>query len=130
MLALLLSFTSCEQRKEARAAMRAELDVFSGQSNPSWDLTEAEVTELKRRLEKLPSSQVGVEPGLGYRGVIISNPQGLRGLSAEIRVYGNVVLVRGDTGDHFYQDVNGLEDWLLSLARQAGHAEILKEVGK
>jgi hypothetical protein len=33
-----------------------ELDIFSGRQNPSWELTEKEVTEMVGRMRNLPSA--------------------------------------------------------------------------
>ncbi|MEX3816637.1 hypothetical protein AB3X96_42080 [Paraburkholderia sp. BR13439] len=51
--------------------MRFQIDLFSGQPNPSWVLTECEVLELQRRLGGLHASAKNVLPDqLGYRGLL------------------------------------------------------------
>ena len=111
--------------------MRVELDVFSGQSNPAWELTPGEVAEVAKRLTGLPRlQQAAGEPGLGYRGFVLSNPQRFPDLPIEIRVYGGVLTIREPAGPSYYRDAAKLEDWLLVQARQAGQAEILREIGK
>ncbi|MBS1806705.1 MAG: hypothetical protein JST84_00770 [Acidobacteria bacterium] len=111
--------------------VRVELDVYSGQPNPSWELAASDVAAVASRLTGLPRlTSSPAEPGLGYRGVVLLNPQGQVGLPLEIRVYNGTVTVREASGLSHYQDTKGLEEWLLAQARQRGHQKILQELGK
>jgi hypothetical protein len=51
-----------------------ELDIFSGEPNPSWELSRKEESELLDQLEANPSlalPETAVAPVLGYRGYVI-----------------------------------------------------------
>lgn len=104
--------------------MKVELDVFSGRPNPSWTLSPEEADELARRLEDLRSlDQVPVEPGLGYRGFLLSSP------GREIRVYqGGVTVTEGGTTRR-YADVSQIERWLTEQARQRGYGSFVSDSG-
>jgi hypothetical protein len=49
---------------------KIELDLFSGQPNPSWSLDERQTRHLRLLHEQRsePAAQVPEPPGLGYRG--------------------------------------------------------------
>lgn len=55
--------------------MRVELDIFSGRSNPRWDLDEARTTELRELQAGLRQSREAAlePPSLGYRGFLYSD---------------------------------------------------------
>jgi hypothetical protein len=111
--------------------MHVELDVFSGRPNPRWELSHAEVAELRTRLAGLPRcDQPTDEPALGYRGLILSSAQAPPGLPSWIRVHDGVVTIRTDAGIRCHSDVNGLERWLIGQARARGHGGLLRELGK
>ncbi len=110
--------------------MRVTLDVFSGRSNPAWDLSAAERGELAARLAGLPpADEPPAADGLGYRGFVISNPSGEGGLPTEIRVCGGRVSVRGAGGEYHALDAAGLEPWLTEQARREGHGDLVEPTG-
>ena len=106
--------------------MRVELEIYSGRPNHDWTLTPAEATELAHRLVGVPP---GVprrdEPGLGYRGFAVDNPRGEADLPTTLRVYDGLLTIVEHGHVATYQDTNGIEAWLLDLARQQGHGELL-----
>jgi len=111
--------------------MRVELDVFSGRPNPGWQLSPAEVRDLKEKLAGLPRCDQPVsEPALGYRGFVLSSPQAAPGLPRLIRVHDGTVAIPAEGGSECYTDVNGVENWLLDLARARGHGSLLRELGR
>ena len=62
--------------------MQVEIDLFSGRPNPTWELTAAEVSELKARLATLPTgSPVAMPEVLGYRGLHIAPLPGRQGIN-------------------------------------------------
>jgi hypothetical protein len=50
--------------------MRVELDLYSGQPNPCWDLDAIAVRWLRQRCQRLPRAPgpAAAPPALGYRG--------------------------------------------------------------
>lgn len=106
--------------------MQVQIDLFSGQPNPSWDLTEAEVLELLDRIDSLPArTAVGERPdGLGYRGLrvdqLLSKPGANDSPSVvSIEIGGGIVkMVRHDgTVEHLNDTGRSVECWLLTVAQ-------------
>jgi hypothetical protein len=98
------------------ASTSVELDVFSGQPNPTWNLSESECAEVQQRINQLPESKSELLlslPALGYRGLII-NYDNQQGASVPIRIYRGIVQTKQlqllDPG-------RKLEKWLLSTGQ-------------
>ena len=121
-LVALLSI-GCTRGAPMASSTKVELDVFSGRVNPSWDLPAKDASELARRLAGLPSvARPPAEPGLGYRGFVISSPDRI------VRVYQGVVTVSENGVTHHYRDVGQLESWLAEQARARGHGDLVAGV--
>lgn len=100
--------------------MKVELDVFSGRPNPSWTLSPEEADGLAKRLQSLRSvDQAPHEPGLGYRGFMLSSSE------REIRVYQGVLTVQEGGITKHYADVNQIESWLTEQARRHGYGSFI-----
>lgn len=113
-------------RRFSSFRMRVELDVFSGKPNPTWQLSTEEVAELASRLRSMPlAREPFVEGALGYRGFVITNGEEPIGLPAQIRVFKGVVVTTDERSTKQYQDVNGIEPWLLEQARKRGYGDII-----
>ncbi|HEY5853552.1 MAG TPA: hypothetical protein VIW24_05730 [Aldersonia sp.] len=97
--------------------LSVELDIFSGQPNPSWTLAERDAAEFMRRVEGLPETEREfAPPGLGYRGFLISGlPE-----TTSCRVFGGIVACSGAAGERRFEDTRGTEQWLLDQAEQRG----------
>ncbi len=109
--------------------MKAILDVFSGRPNPSWELTPQDAKELARRLTSMaPASRAPAEGGLGYRGFTIANPDKMADLPVQISVFNGVIGLSENGHTTYYSDTNGVEDWLIRLARQQGYGAILDQL--
>ncbi|MGH7140684.1 MAG: hypothetical protein ACREHD_33545 [Pirellulales bacterium] len=109
--------------------MKVTLDIFSGRPNPTWTMRPEHENELARRLVSLPPAQQ--LPGgddLGYRGFIITNQTGARGLPAEIRISNGLVAAKGAAGVSVFRDVSGLEQWLAEQAREEGLGSLLETI--
>lgn len=67
-----------------------ELDVFSGRSNPCWELDESRALALRQLEERLePVDRPRVQPpGLGYRGFLYA------GVAGRVRAYGGWIDAR------------------------------------
>jgi hypothetical protein len=108
--------------------MQVEIDLFSGRPNPAWELTAAEVSELKARLATLPTgSPVAMPEVLGYRGLHIAPLPGRQGINEpssantiiDVQVGGgaiNAVRYNG-TALHLVDTSQSLECWLLTIAQ-------------
>jgi len=109
--------------------MQVILDVFSGRPNPSWELTSQEASELARRLIGLvPANRKLPEGGLGYRGLTLANPHKMAGVPVEVRVFQGIIGMWKHGHLTSYSDRNNVEDWLLELARQRGHGDLLDQL--
>ena len=93
--------------------MIVELDIFSGQPNPTWELSAEQQRELERRVTALVRQKVParVFDGLGYRGLIVRDPGDAK---SSFRV-GSGCVVRGETA---YDDPgHTLEEWLVRTGK-------------
>lgn len=107
--------------------MRVELDIFSGRPNPSWELTDQEVSNLATRLAGLPTAAPKFAAhALGYRGLVIFNPGGIGGLPSRIRIYKGLVEIN-DPESKYYRDSNEIERWLLELGRAHGYGPVIDQ---
>jgi hypothetical protein len=109
--------------------MTVELDVFSGQPNPRWELTPEQSREFRKRVAALPHppSPPRMFDGLGYRGLVLHDPAAR---SESFRVgFGWVVHQQGDAASNFVDQGRGLEKWLLSTAKGKIDDRLLASVG-
>jgi hypothetical protein len=110
--------------------MRVELDIFSGRPNPSWELTVEEAYHLAMRLADLPAAVPEFTPrALGYRGLVIFNPEGISGLPGQIRIHKGIVTI-DDPESKYYRDSNDIERWLLELGRAHGYGPVIDQATK
>jgi hypothetical protein len=102
--------------------------VFSGRPDPEWTLDEQTAGQLAERVKKtLSGEQVRTEPigGLGYRGFTVRTQRSLLGLPTEFTVYQDVLTVEPGPKAVHWRDTGGVEDWLLSQARERGFGDFL-----
>jgi hypothetical protein len=90
-----------------------ELDIFSGNPNPVWTLSDADCAQFLEKLAALPgASPAEFDTNLGYRGFIAGITNATE--SSVVRIQrGKVHVLRA--GKHlYYSDPNqGVERWLL-----------------
>lgn len=93
--------------------MVVELDIFSGQPNPRWELSREQAQGLHEKLLLLHaySGPTHMNDGLGYRGLIIHD---LDDQHSNIRV-GFGWIVR--SGSVYKDEDRALERWLLSTGK-------------
>ena len=111
-------------------SVSVRLLVFSGRPDPEWDLEDAEVEELRSRLEAArESDQTNSEPParLGYRGFLIRSDAGE--LPAALTVFKGTIRRGSGKLAVVLTDGAELEDWLLDRAREAGHGDVVERLG-
>jgi hypothetical protein len=109
--------------------IEVELNIFSGRPNPKWSLSEVEVAALASKVATEAGFEVesSAAPQLGYRGIAIINSGRAPGLPDVIHAFGGVLTIV-DGGETSYRaDVNELEQWLLSQARERGFGEVIDD---
>ena len=107
----------------ASSTAHVELLVYSGRPNPDFALTVAEADELMRRLEQSPPGGIPPDaPGLGYSGLLVTLESG------HVTLYHGILRERAGAPEYL-RDTSGVEHWLLDIARERGHAELLAALG-
>ncbi len=120
-----------------KAEVEVTLGVFSGRPDPNWTLSEREVEELRRLLDrglKTPMKQQQKLQGLGYRGFIIRNEARVKGIPEEMEVYNRTIAIveteRGlEEKRTYYEDVNRIELWLVEQAADRGYGDAIEHFG-
>ena len=122
---ILWTIPSCKRPRQLPAQevlLQIELDAFSGQPNPRWELTKEQAVEFLRQFRALRAAPAGHSggQGLGYRGFIVTSKGRLLNGYENVRLYrGYVFAQRGDPVETFHDQERRLEHWLLDSAR--GH---------
>jgi hypothetical protein len=129
LLVLALVMSGCWSADEETPAT-VELDVFSGEPNPTWQATREETQEIHAQLVGVEQVKTAEPPAgrLGYRGFTVT-----LGGADNPRVYdvGSGLIVAHITPQavDVFTD-RGLEAVLLVHARRHGAAEILRAAMK
>lgn len=116
--------------------IRCELSLYSGQTNPSWELTPGESADLFVKLKALPKVTAGsLADKLGYRGIFVTltgnDPAGLQ----SVEVQGGLVRSRtADGRERWHRDSNRtFERWLLQTGKSRidadTYAYVDREIG-
>ncbi len=90
------------------------LEMFSGRTDPSWQLDAARTAELRDKLNALPPARertLPSAPGLGYRGLHVSLSDGTQGEVVEGRS-GRIAFA----GRILRDEHRAVERWLLDTA--------------
>lgn len=112
------------------ATLQVTLHIFSGRPDPTWLLSEAQVADLKTKLGAFPSAEHKAAPGLGYRGVRVTNTGKVPAIPDRIIAYRGVLTVTEAGKTSYRVDVNCIEEWLLNQARSLGYAKIIDEASR
>ncbi|NOK60296.1 MAG: hypothetical protein GFH27_549281n311 [Chloroflexi bacterium AL-W] len=99
---------------------RVVVDIFSGRTNPSWGLSEAEAATLMTMLDGLEEVEEGSAPSeqLGCRQFVVTLANPAANASQMVSVYDTTVEV--DHGDEvkYYTDTDGqFGRWLLESGK-------------
>ena len=110
------------------ARVEVELDIFSGNPNPTWILSDSEGVFFLKRLAMLPkASAKELSTNLGYRGFIVRVTNGTE--KSFVRIQNGTVLLSQDDISVFYSDQNrDLERWLLNSSKSFLKSELFKIV--
>ncbi len=111
--------------------MRVEADLFSGRPNPEWELDSGHARELTRRLGALARSgePAPPDPGLGYRGVVVTGAEEAAAGCEEVRVRGaRVTALCGGAPREYTDPDRALERWLLDTAEGRVDPDTLRRV--
>ncbi|MFZ4656576.1 MAG: hypothetical protein ACOYNY_06175 [Caldilineaceae bacterium] len=105
------------------AFARVELDIFSGQPNPQWEMSQEQADLFHTMLQQRSTIvQAELFDGLGYRGFIVETaPAPESGGRMIVNVQGGIIKVVDSTGQQvfYYEDTNQeLEKWLFDQSRQ------------
>lgn len=114
--------------KSNKTTIEVVLDIFSGEPNPKWVLSDEQVRELKAKLgTSLPSSIPKTPPQLGYRGYYIRNVSQTHLIPESILAYDGVLTILDKGATSCYKDLNQIEEWLIGQARKSGYDPLINE---
>lgn len=103
-------------------SVKVTLMVFSGRENPSWNLNDSQIEELKQRLGAIRQSTLqrpsGMLGGLGYTGFLIEAEREAD-IEPQIYVHDNICDL-GPTNSCLQDSGNNIERWLLASASDSG----------
>jgi hypothetical protein len=132
-LLLVVAIWGCSTTAIGDVPMQVELDVFSGRPNPYWNLTPQEANEFISLLQALPQTQAqgAVKEGLGYRGLIVTDPDQTIAGYDQIVISNGVVVARRDSQLRQFPDKERrLERWLFQTGRGRLDVELYRQVGQ
>lgn len=103
----------------------AMVDIYSGRRNPSWELSEEQIAELRHMVDAARQSDPPRgQPfdGLGYRGVSVINSDLEESLPYRIDAISGFVTIVEQPGSepdniHRHADTAGIEEWILAQAQ-------------
>jgi hypothetical protein len=99
--------------------MHVTLEVFSGRPNPSWELSQEQISEFLKKTLKLKTKenfQFDSKYELGYRGFIVEE-KNFAQKSRRFEVYNGVVNVVENNSSYTLEDKEySIERWLLQTA--------------
>jgi hypothetical protein len=108
--------------------VEVELDIFSGNPNPAWILSDVDGRTFLERVDALPvTSARELSGNLGYRGFVVE-------ISGEadnmrVQVQNGIVRVSSSTAEIFRTDRNrDLERWLLQSGKPFLDSKLLRIV--
>jgi hypothetical protein len=103
------------QVKKAKVTLR----VYSGRENPSWNLSENQISEMLALVGDLPRSEAFALPdNLGYQGFQVELTENAAEKTQEIVAYkGRVLYKSAESGDKYFTDrEKRMEMFLLNSA--------------
>jgi hypothetical protein len=108
-------------------SIEVEPQVFSGRPNPTFELDDAETADLVGRVAIVvagagepPTDEIGP---LGYSGFRVTMADG-DGLPGDLYVFQGRVTVTTPVSSTAFQDVTGVEAFLIAAGRSHGQSEL------
>ena len=117
------------ESQEASAIVR--LLIFSGRPDPEWGLDSETTEQLASHVrEALGKEQSNPPPaaGLGYRGFLVRPTRPSSSLP-EFTMFRGVLTVGAGPRATYWRDIAGLEELLLTQARERGFGDALDLFG-
>jgi hypothetical protein len=128
-----LTLLGCVTPTSGGGRMQVELDAFSGRPNPHWDLTSQEAKEFISRFQALPQQQgkSSFEEGLGYRGLMVTQPnEDIEGYN-EIQIANGLVVAKQNSQSKQFTDHNrSLERWLFQTGKGRLDEALYKQISQ
>ena len=122
--------TTTERKIVMPANVEVELDIFSGNPNPTWSLSDKDVAIFLERLAILPkASAKELSTNLGYRGFIVQVTNQTEQNLVRIQ-NGTVQLSQGSTNVYYSDQNRDLEGWLLNSGKPSLKNDLFKIVEK
>lgn len=128
----LITLLGCVTPPSAEEEMQVELDVFSGRPNPQWALTSQEVDQFIKLLQALPQHQgeASTPEGLGYRGLIVTQPGETIDGYSQISIANSIVTVEHNGELEQLADKDrALEQWLFQTGKDELDATLYQQIG-
>lgn len=111
--------------KKARVTLR----VYSGRENPSWDLSEKQISDLLALLGDLPKSESFTLPdNLGYQGFQVELTENAAEKTQEIVVYKGRIIYKSAGADKYFTDPKRRLEMFLLNSADSLNAELYKSV--
>lgn len=113
--------------------LNVRLLVYSGRPDPMWELGAAQAQPVIAALSRSVSEGGRVappsDPGLGYRGFLVTPAAQIDELGEQMVVNRRVITRTERRKSDFFVDVGGAEQLLLQHAREHGQSEVLAALG-
>jgi len=109
--------------------IEVELDIFSGRPNPMWGLSDAQIEELKVKLDTpYPTTKPKQMPPIfGYRGFLLTNLSKVQTIPEQLHLFDGVLTITDKEITNYYKDVSNIEEWLINQASERGYGKIIDE---
>jgi hypothetical protein len=117
-----------ERDRVMSARVEVELDIFSGNPNPTWILPDADGVLFLEKLAALPSASAKeLFTNLGYRGFIVQVTNEAE--KSLVRIQNGTVQLSKGNANVYYSDQNrDLERWLLNSGKPFLKSDLFKIV--
>jgi hypothetical protein len=115
-----------------QSSATVRLLIFSGKPDPEWPLDNGTRDQLLARVRDVVGKKEGnppPPPKLGYRGFWVRPGRYDATGLPEFSVSRGVVTTGGGRNMRHWQDVAGIEEMLLTQARERGFRDLLNELG-
>jgi hypothetical protein len=115
------------------ATLNVRLLIYSGRPDPVWELSAVQAQPLIAALSRSVSEGGRVappaDPGLGYRGFLVTPATRIDELGEEVVVNRRVIIRTERRKSDFFVDIGGAEELLLQQSREHGQSKVLAALG-